>query len=644
MEIDKIRYDYHVLDRETVSEAVKSSLMHELSQVEEQYPRLVTLDSPTQRVAGEPLKGFKKITHKYPGMSLNDVFSAQELLDWENRIQKLLAKNVELNYYTELKIDGLSVYITYDNGFLKHAATRGNGRIGEDVTANIRTIEAIPLRLKKPLSIEVRGEVFMTRLELKKINDEREKAGLPVYANPRNLAAGTLRQLDPKIVSERQLEFAVWAVYGAGTKTHEEEHQLARELGFRVETHSRKCRNLRDITTFINEWENKRKKLPYQTDGVVINVNNEKTFEKLGIVGKAPRGSVAWKYSAEQATTKILEIRVNVGRTGALTPFAVMEPVSLAGTTVTRATLHNGDEIKRKDIRIGDTVIVQKAGDIIPEVVEPLPNLRTGKEKKFVMPSRCPICGGPVIKPKGEAVARCGAENCFAIEQEGIKHFVSRDAFNIEGMGEKIIEQLVQEGLISDSSDIFKLKEGDLKPLEHFAEKSAQNLISSIKMSTKITLNRFIYALGIRFVGAVTASDLANYFESLEATKKAKQEEIEMISGVGPVAGKSIFIWFHDKKNLKLLEQLKSGGVAIEKPKKIGNKLAGKIFVITGALDTMSREEAETKIREQGGKATSSISKETTYLVVGDNPGSKFAKAEKLGVKTISETKLFKIL
>jgi DNA ligase (NAD+) len=643
-EIDKIRYDYHVLDKETVSEAVKSSLMHELAQLEESYPALVTKDSPTQRVAGAALKGFSKITHKYPGMSLNDIFSVEELKDWEKRTQKLLGSNTELNYYTELKIDGLSVYIAYEKGVLKHAATRGNGRIGEDVTANIRTIEAIPLKLIKPLTIEVRGEVFMTHAELEKINKQREKEGLPTYANPRNLAAGTLRQLNPRIVAERKLEFAVWAVYGTGVKTHEEEHQLAREQGFRVESHAKRCKSLGEVTKFIIEWEDKRKKLPYQTDGVVININDEKTFEKLGIVGKAPRGSVAWKYSAEQATTKILEIRVNVGRTGALTPFAVMEPVKLAGTTVSRATLHNEDEINRKDIRIGDTVIVQKAGDIIPEVLESLPALRIGKEKKFVMPKVCPVCGGPVLKPKGEVVARCTKSNCFAIEQQKIGHFVSRDAFNIEGMGEKIIEQFVAEGLISDAADIFKLTPGDMKPLERFAEKSAQNLFNSIKLHTNITLNRLIYALGIRFVGAVTANDIANYFGSLEAIKKAAQGEIEAIDGVGPVAGKSVYKWFHEKDNLRLLEKLKEGGVTIEKPKKRGNKLTGMTFVITGTLESMSREEAEAKIREQGGKASSSISKETTYLVVGDNPGSKLEKAEKLGVKIITAEKLKQLL
>lgn len=642
-EIDKIRYDYHVLDKETVSEAAKSSLMHELSQIETEYPELITIDSPTQRVAGEVLKGFKKVTHKYPGLSLNDVFDEKELNDWENRTQKLLNKSEKIEYFAELKIDGLSVYLTYEKGYLKQAATRGNGRIGEDVTTNVRTIEAVPLKLKKPLSIEVRGEVFMSHKEFERVNKEQEKKGFKTYANPRNLAAGTLRQLDPKVVAVRKLDFAVWAVNGSKAKTHEEQHKIARDMGFRVEDHSKKCKNINEVVSFLKEWEEKRKKLSYQTDGVVININDVKIFEKLGIVGKAPRGSVAWKYSAEQSTTKILEIRVNVGRTGALTPFAVMEPVQLAGTTVTRATLHNADEINRKDIRIGDTVIVQKAGDIIPEVVESLPNLRTGKEKKFIMPKKCPVCGGPVIKPEGEAVARCAAKNCFAIEQQKVGHFVSRDAFNIEGLGEKIIEQLFSEGLISDAADLFRLTEGDLKPLERFAEKSAQNLIESIKLSTKITLNRFIYALGIRFVGAVTANDIANYFGNLNNIKRASQREIEEIDGVGPVAGKSVYKWFRNKENIEILKKLEEYGVQIEKPKTIGNKLSGQTFVVTGTLETMSRDEAEQKIRELGGKATSSVSASTSYLVVGENPGSKLQKAEKLGVKVISEKDLVKM-
>lgn len=642
-EIEKIRYDYHVLDKETVSEAAKSSLMHELSQIEETYPALISPDSPTQRVAGEPLPGFAKITHKRPGNSLNDVFDEDEVIAWEKRISGILSDegiNEKPKYYAELKIDGLSVYLTYENGLLAHAATRGNGRIGEDVTANVRTIEAIPLRLNEPLSIEVRGEVFMTHAELTRINEIRAKAGEPTYANPRNLAAGTLRQLDPKVVAERKLEFAVWTVFGASTKTHEEEHQLAKRLGFRVEEHAKVCHSVAEVIEFIEKWDKPRHELPYQTDGMVVNVNQTVLFERLGMVGKAPRGAVAWKYSAEQATTKILEIRVNVGRTGAITPFAVMEPVKLAGTTVTRATLHNEDEIHRKDIRTGDTVIVQKAGDIIPEIIQSLPELRDGSEKIFKMPTMCPVCGGPVAKPEGEAVARCVATDCFAIERERIIHFVSRDAFNIEGLGEKIVEQLIQEGIIADAADLFRLEKGDIEPLERFADKSASNLVESIGEHKRVPLNRFIYALGIRFVGAITANDLANHFGSFELLQKAKYEELEEIDGVGPVAATSIREWFENIKNIRFLEKLFEAGVQIEKSKQVSDKLAGKSFVITGSLSTMTREEAEQTIRNLGGRASNSISASTSYLVVGDKPGSKLAKAEKLGVKVISENDL----
>lgn len=641
-ELDKIRYAYHVLDKEIVSEAVKTSLMHELSGLELEYPELITPDSPTQRVAGEPLSGFKKVTHKRPGLSLNDVFDKSELEEWETRTKKILNTTKNPEYFAELKIDGLSVYLTYENGHLKTAATRGNGAVGEDVTQNIRTIEAIPLKLSEPLSIEVRGEVFMTHAELEKINKEREKQNLPTYANPRNLAAGTLRQLDPKIVASRKLEFAAWAVFDSRAKTHEQEHQLAKKLGFRVEDHSRLCQNLAEVEEFLSDWEEKRKKLPYQTDGAVVNINDDAIFAKLGIVGKAPRASVAWKYSAEQATTKILDIKVNVGRTGALTPLAVMEPVKLAGTTVSRATLHNEDEVNRKDIRIGDTVIVQKAGDIIPEIVQSLPELRTGKEKKFVMPKVCPICGGPVIRPSGEAVARCGSTNCFAIEIQRIGHFVA--AFEMDGLGEKIITQLVTEGLISDAADLFELEIGDIKPLERFAEKSSQNLIATIQNHKKVTLERFIYGLGVRHIGGITATDIANHFGNFDSLMGSTLEEIQEIEGVGPVAGQSIFDFLHEDKNQKFLEKLFKNGVQISAPKKLGNKLAGQTFVITGTLETMSREEAQGLVRSNGGKAGSSVSAATSYLVVGENPGSKLAKAEKLGIKVIDEKELKNLL
>ncbi len=480
----------------------------------------------------------------------------------------------------------------------------------------------------------------MSNDSFRAVNKEMAKKEEKNYANPRNLAAGTLRQLDPKIVKSRKLDSYIYEVYGnIGAKTHEEKHKILANLGFKTSKYVKYCKNISEVIKYCREVSKERPKLPFQVDGVVVIVNDNNLYERLGSVGKAPRGAIAYKFPAEQGTTKIIDIQTNVGRTGAITPFAVMEPVCLAGTTVTRATLHNEDEIKRKDILIGDTVVVQKAGDIIPEVVGSLPELRTGKEKKFKMPKRCPVCGGPVLKPEGEAVARCVAESCFAIEMQRVEHFVGRNAFNIEGLGEKIIEQLFQEGLISDAADLFALKEGDLEPLERFAEKSASNLVESIKMNKNITLNKFLYSLGIRHVGSITANDITNHLGSLERIKKASIQELEQIEGVGPVAAKSIYEWFRNKNNLRLLRKLKTHEVRVQnpKPKTQNPKLRGLSFVITGSLESISREEAEQRIRELDGKATSSVSKSTTYLVAGENPGSKLAKAEVLGVKIINE-------
>jgi DNA ligase (NAD+) len=473
------------------------------------------------------------------------------------------------------------------------------------------------------------------------------KRGEKQYANPRNLAAGTIRQLDSAIVKERKLDSYFYDVYTeTGAKTHEEKHRVIARMGLKTSRYVKHCADMDQVIKVVRQWGEERASLSFQVDGVVIIVNDNKLYNTLGSVGKAPRGAIAYKFPAEQGTTKIIDIIVNVGRTGALTPVAVMEPVRLAGTTVTRATLHNEDEINRKDIRIGDTVVVQKAGDIIPEVVHSLPNLRTGKEKKFVFPKACPICGGPVVKPLGEAVARCVAKDCFAIEMQRIGHFVSRDAFNIDGLGEKIIEQLIQGGLILDSADLFRLTEGDIEPLERFAEKSAHNLIESIKANTKITLNRFLYGLGIRFVGAVTANDIAKHFGTLSKVKDASREELEAIEGVGPIAAESIYEWFKNPKNINLLTKLEKYGVRVLSQKQVANsqKLAKLSFVITGSLDSMSREEAEQRIRELGGKATSAVSKTTDYLVAGESPGSKLTKAKELGVKIINENSFKKLL
>ena len=666
--IDKYNYEYYVLDKPTVDDSVYDSLIHELIKIEKKYPKLKEPDSPTQRVGGEPAKGFKKTKHAYQMLSLNDAFSEKELLDWEKRLLKLIGNDKQaslilkhgLDYFCELKIDGLSIMLTYEDGLLKKGATRGDGLVGEDVTSNIRVIQSIPLKLKasnnnqKPNTlnsirsrIDVRGEVYMSNKIFKGVNSEIIKKGEKIYANPRNLAAGTIRQLNPEIVKKRKLDSYIYEIYtDLGAKTHAEKHKILADLGFKTSKYVKHCKNIKEVISYCQEMEAERSRLPFQVDGVVIIVNQNKIYDLLGSVGKAPRGAIAFKFPAEQGTTKILDIRTNVGRTGALTPFAIMEPVRLAGTTVTRATLHNEDEIKRKDIRIGDTVVVQKAGDIIPEVVRSLPDLRTGQEKKFKMPKTCPICGGPIVKPEGEAVARCVATDCFAIEIQRINHFVSRDAFNIEGLGEKIIEQLIQEGLISDAADLFALKEGDLEPLERFAKKSAQNLIDSIHSKKKTSLNRFIYSLGIRHVGAVTANDIANHFGSLDKIKKSSLEGLEIIEGIGPVAAKSIFEWFKNPKNINFLEKIQSYGVRIQNTKyEIQNtRLLGQTFVITGTLESTSREEAEQKIRELGGRASSAVTKNTSYLVVGKNPGSKLKKAESLGVKVIYENEFSKLL
>ncbi|MCL5093763.1 MAG: NAD-dependent DNA ligase LigA [Patescibacteria group bacterium] len=656
-EINKIRYHYHVLDESIVPEGVKDSLQHELQELEQEYPEFITPDSPTQRVGGKPLEKFEKVTHETPMLSLNDAFSFEELKAWEERIKKVVGLS-KLDYYAELKIDGFAIALVYENGVFVEGSTRGDGRTGENVTQNLKTIESIPLNLK-PIEqntkekefyerikgrVEVRGEVYLSKKEFERINKEQEAKGLPTYANPRNLAAGSIRQLDPRVAAGRKLDTYIYELTtDLGQKTHEDEHKIIKSLGFKTSKDTKYCPNLQCIQEFYDFQGKRREKLPFQIDGMVLIVNDEDLFKRLGVVGKTPRGAIAYKFPPEEVTTKLLDIRVNVGRTGAVTPYAVMEPVKVAGSTVSRATLHNEDEIKRKDIKIGDTVILRKAGDVIPEVVSPIKDLRTGKEKEFKMPKECPICGGPVVRPKGEAVARCLSKDCFAIEKERVIHFVSKDAFDIIGLGEKIVEQLFGAGLVTEPADIFALTEGDLKPLERFAEKSAKNLIDSIQEKKTVTLPRFIYALGIRHVGAQTAQDLADHFGDLNKLEKASVEELQEVEGIGDVAAKSIYEWFRDKKNINLLKKLKEHGVSYEKVRKT-HELDGKTFVITGSLESMTREEAEEEIRKRGGKASSSVSKTTDYVVVGENPGSKLQKAEKLGVKTIDEKEFKKIL
>lgn len=646
------RYRYHVLDDPTVTDEVYDSLTRELRKIEEEYPELITPDSPTQRVGGKALSKFKSIEHQKPMLSLNDIFDTEELEAWEKRMHKLTGKT-QLEYYAELKMDGLAMALQYEDGVFKRAITRGDGKVGEDVTHTVKTIQTVPLRLIKSKNVpaeaykffEIRGEVIIPRKEFERINKEREKQGLPLFANPRNAGAGTIRQLDPAVAAKRKLQFIAYAIEMdlPGMKTHADEHKIARELGFRLEPNDEIKTSLKEIEAFIKKWEKAREKLPYQTDGLVITINDNSEFEKLGVAGKAPRGAVAYKYPAETATTILEDIRVSIGRTGAVTPYAVLKPVNVAGSTVRRATLHNEDEIKRKDLRIGDTVIIQKAGDIIPEVVEPIKKLRSGKEKIWKMPKE--VNGVEVIRPEGEAVARLKDLSTGEIRWQQLIHFVSKAAFDIDGLGEKILAQLMEEGLIETSVDIFKLQKDDLVGLERFAETSAQNLIDSIQEHSKVSLGRFIYALGIRHVGAKTATDIAQHYHSIEKFMSAQPEDLKNIEGIGEVVAESLVSWLKDDSNHRLVQDLLDAGVKVadEKSKATG-KFSGTTWVFTGTLKEFARDEAGAKVKALGGEVTNSVSKNTSFVVVGEDPGSKYEKAQKLGVKILTEKEFDKLL
>ncbi len=665
--INHYRYLYHVLDKEEISSEALDSLKHELWRLEQQYPEFITPDSPTQRVAGKPLDEFQKVSHKIPMLSLEDIFEEQELYDWEKRLKRI-APYRSWDYYCELKMDGLSVSLIYRQGILHTAATRGDGKTGEDVTQNVKTIEAVPLSLREPTKeelkqegfseivyknllkvikggeIEFRGEVIMTKKVFNQLNKKYKKEGKPLLSNPRNAAAGSLRQLDPKITAERKLDYYVWQlVTDLGQKTFEESTKIAKLCGFKI-VPGNIAKDLKEVITIHRQWLKNKEKLPFNYDGIVVKVNQLNLYKIFGVVGKAPRYWIAFKFQGKEATTKIKDIIVQIGRTGKVTPVAILEPVNLDGAIVSRATLHNEDEIKRLGVKIGDTVIVRRAGEVIPEIVKTLPELRTGKERNFRMPKNCPVCGMPLEKKPGEVDYYCTNPNCFATQKRFLYHFISKKAFDIEHLGPKIIDQLIEEGLIESPADIFKLKRGDLVPLERFAEKSAQNLIEAIEKAKTIPLEMFIYALGIRNVGEETANILAQKFGSIQSLEKATLEELENIPDIGPIVARSIYQWFKNKKNKKLVDDLLKNGVRIIPPKKIKEKLKGLTFVFTGALNSMSRDEASERVRMLGGKVSSSISRETDYLVVGENPGSKLEKAKQLGVKTISEKKFLELI
>ncbi len=636
--INKYRYEYHVLDTQEISDAAHDALKHELQELENTYPEFVTPDSPTQRVGGAVLEGFQKVQHSKRMLSLIDIFSYEELQEWYTRIQKL-QPDKELDFFVELKIDGFAISLVYEDSILVTAATRGDSYVGEDVTHNAKTIEAIPLRLREnvPGRLEVRGEIFMTKKEFDRINKEQERRGEKAYANPRNLSAGTIRQLDSRLAASRKLDFFAYEIVGSSRVTKQDEHIMLQKLGFKTVDVNTVCATIEDVQKFYESWVDKRTKQDFLIDGLVVKVNNNEVRESLGVVGKAPRGMVAYKFPAEQTTTIIKEVSWNVGRTGVITPLATFEPVPIAGTIVQHATLHNWDEIQRLGVMIGDTVVIEKAGDIIPKVVRVVSELRDGTQTLITLPRECPICQSPIEKRKQEDVAYyCSNKKCFATEVEGLIHFVSKKGMNIDGLGEKIIEQLAQEGLVKMPADIFTLTQEELSQLEGFGEVSAKKTLNAIHNSTKVPLSRFLYALGIRHVGEETAFALATHFKTLDALRTASQEELEVVPDVGEVVASSVYEYFHDTHTQEKLDELLRS-ITIEKQKATQSVLQGATFVVTGALQDFTRDEIQDLIRNLGGSVANSVSKKTNYVVVGDDPGSKAQKARELGVTILTE-------
>lgn len=655
--INDYRYHYHVLNESIISEEAADSLKHELSQLETEYPELITEDSPTQRVSGEVIAGFEPVQHSRQMLSLNDVFTDEELFAWLKRIKKLQTGSSQLTFFTDIKMDGLACSLVYQDGILVRGITRGNGFVGEDVTANIRTIESIPLILRNTTKYEqflkgmteVRGEIVMYKADFEKLNQQRKKNGQALFANPRNTAAGTIRQLDPGLVAKRTLHFRAYDLLRADpgdVPTNDFAYKALAALGFSTNPMAKVFPDLEQVLSFARQWENERLGLAFNTDGLVIKINDRSVFDSLGVSGKAPRGAVAFKYAAEQATTKIKDIFISIGRTGTATPVAVLEPVLIAGSTVQMATLHNEGEVRRKDIRVNDSVIVHKAGDIIPEVVQSLPQLRTGQEKIFKMPKYCPECGFELIKEKvDEAVWRCPNSACPSRTWKQIQHFVSKEALDIEGLGEKNIIALINAKLVNDAADIYSLTKQQVMGIDRFAEVSAAKLIDSISQKKQPQLAKFLYGLGIRHVGSQTATDLANSFKSIERISVATVDELSAVEGVGQIVAEAVVEYFAEDSNKQLFDKFKSFGVWPKKVTNLGTKLSQKNFVISGTLSTMSREEAAEIIRSLGGSFQSSVARDTNYLVIGINPGSsKVAKAEKLNTHIINEQEFLRLL
>lgn len=655
LKIEKLRelinyhnYRYYVLDDPEVSDAEYDSLMKELEALEREYPDLITPDSPTQRVGGAVLSGFQVVTHAIPLLSLANAYSQEELDSFDRRVRELLSSPPR--YTAELKIDGLAISLLYRDGVFIRGATRGDGQTGEDITNNLRTIRSIPLKLREPLvgDLEVRGECYMDKRAFEQLNKAQEEKGEKLFANPRNAAAGSLRQLDPKVTSERQLNVFL---YGLGYSdalppdSHYETLQWLSSLGFRTNPETQVFDSINGVKEFIQYWHEKRESLPYDIDGIVVKVDSRVQQELLGTTAKSPRWAVAYKFPAMQKTTKVEDIVVQVGRTGAVTPLAILEPVFIAGSTVSRASLHNEDYVKEKDIRIGDTVVIQKAGDIIPEVVRSVPELRDGSERVFQMPQSCPACGTRLVREAGEAVWRCDNSQCPAKLVEGLVYFASRDALDIEGMGPAVVQQLVDAGLVKNPADIFKLTKEQLLGLDRFGERSAAKLVASIEEAKGRGLARLLTALGILHVGTQTAASLAAYFGSMEKLVTATEDQLAQVPDIGPVVASSISAFFQNPKNIQLIEELKKLGVKMDEPKQSrGEAFSGKTFVVTGTLSQFSRKEAKDAIESLGGKTTESVSKNIDYLVVGEKPGSKLDKARELGISILDEQQFIDML
>jgi len=677
---DKIRelnYQYFILNRSEVSEAVRDSLKLELKQLEERFPEFITPDSPTQRV-GAPLSGkFDKVTHITAKKSLADVFSYEEVEEWEEKISRMLpGSENKIHYLCELKIDGLNVTLHYRKGMLVRAVTRGDGVQGEDVTHTVRTIEAVPLKLNEKIDLEVNGEIYINKEDFRRVNEAQLAKGEEEFENPRNLAAGTVRQLDPKVAAARKMSAFFYEIQQTDMEAvpRQQQHALERmmDLGLPVETHYRYCEDIDDVKRFLDHAAELRDQLPFEIDGVVIKVNEKAQQQVLGFTAKTPRFAVAYKFPAEQSTTRVLDIHVQVGRTGALTPVAVLSPVRVAGSTISRATLHNEDEMKRKDVRIGDTVVIQKAGDVIPEIVQVLTDLRTGKEKEFKFPGRCPVCESKVEKKEGEAVLRCTNPDCFAQDRERFIHFAT--VMNIDGLGEKVIDALLEAQLVDEIPDLFHLTRNDLLQLPFFKERKSDKLIEAIQKAKTIGLERFLFALGIRHVGEETAIDLADYFrqeqmqkertqptDGVETThsglkdihallilvQEMKRDKLQEVEGFGTVVSEQIMDWFENERSIALLKKLANCGIEfIEEEKPLSLRLKGMTFVVTGTLQSLSRDQIKERIRQNGGKVVSAVTRKTSFLLLGENDKAttKEKTAKKLGVKVIGEDEFLKMI